>query len=796
MAIPQADGTIVYKEHFRREIEMNTAQYTGAECAIGAWPQTPAGDSTMEFVNWCQPYSGSTAPSQWLPMAPADDYSIYYDPNNQTQEYLISTALMKALDWDGGTLSGYSRVYWRIPTLIKHHTGYTEYEWTTWKFFYVRTGNSIITPNETPGSVVDYEGVTNIFKRWQDHIAKADGTDININAVYERDAIRYTIRYYGKYYDSHGVNTYTPSTRLLLTCHAFGGANIDILPTADPQNWEFHYNRQNIPVASHFWGVINDGTGAPLYSTWDGTCLYRDMDLCAELWLTGPEGSDFVPEGTIQLSTWPDGDDIHHGEGEDVEPGYGRVKYIDTDGTLIYEYKKKLGSYISLVSSSRMQAYCTSVGKDYENFDYWSGLPSDRILRVAHLVVTAVWKTAIPRDKVIFRFLNNTNDIAWQYVPNKGVPMNFVFNDFSDHKIYTRNIPLIDFPHISPTTNEEYTLSSSVPMNYIRKEYPYDDLYQSIELAKKHPEAYFTTALIVSNTDGTSDDTTDDNKFASTFYKTSTYLTEFSLDKIVYYKLTGFNGNIPSYCWPNGTPAISVRLFIPDENFTIESHAFTGTNFTNLFVCFDTSENNYKVPIIEEKAFEESLITSLHIGHYGPSSEPEEGHEDRDVIVIPYRCFYNSRNLRYLNIYESNASSYYTFPRGLYLEDEAFAKTSIEFVGTFNAANSTSPYDPRMSRLGAMIYHYGRRCFADCKKLRWVTLGKRTHSIDSLAFENCTSLSTILWDNDVQLTGDEFYGCNALSTIISYNYKSIKTLKCLAPIIKTGMNVYVILTKS
>lgn len=178
----------------------------------------------------------------------------------------------------------------------------------------MKNGYSITTPTDTPPNVFDYEGYANKFIEWPVHPMTADGTDIEINAVYDRAPVRYTIRYFGIYYNATGIYNTTPSTKLLLTCHAYGGAYIDILPTRDPDDWEFHYHRRNA-WNGRFWGVINDGSGAPLFATWDGTCLWRDMDLAAELWLTGdPETADFVPLEGVDLVEWPDGDDMDHNE--------------------------------------------------------------------------------------------------------------------------------------------------------------------------------------------------------------------------------------------------------------------------------------------------------------------------------------------------------------------------------------------------------------------------------------------------------------------------------------------------
>ena len=383
IAIPQSDGTVAYQEYVRREIDMSTAQYTGAETAIGAWPSNPASTQDLEFVQWCRPYQGTQTPSQWTPIEPSDSYSIYYDANNQTQEYLVGTALMQSLTWDSGRLSGYSRVYWRIPSLIKHHTGYVEYEWTTWKFFYVKNGRIIDTPVTTPPNVFDFEGVENKFVEWPSHAATADGSDITINAVYDRLAVRYTIRYYGIYYDRYGVTPANPSTKLLLTCHAFGGAFIDILPTADPDDWEFHYNRRNIPVGSHFWGVINDGTGAPLYSTWDGTCLYRNMDLAAELWLTGDEQTaDYVPEEEVDLVEWPDGDDMDHtgsggGQGTD-DPVINCTYFIGNTTYLVKSYTD--GTAFDSLSESAINDWLQANGHEDYYYDGWDGAPASGIV--------------------------------------------------------------------------------------------------------------------------------------------------------------------------------------------------------------------------------------------------------------------------------------------------------------------------------------------------------------------------------------------------------------------------------
>lgn len=397
MAVPQQNGTVVYTEYFRREIDMSTARYTGAETAVGAWPSNPASDYQKEFVQWCQPYSGVQVPSQWTPMAPADDYSIYYNPDNQTQEYLIGTALMKSLEWDNGKVTGYSRVYWNIPSMIKHHTGYNEYEWTTWKFFYVKNGYAISTPTGTPPNVFDYEGYANEFIEWPSHPTVADGTDIEINAVYDRAAVRYTIRYYGIYYDRTGVNTAVPSTKLLLTCRAFGGAFIDILPKKDPKDWEFHYNRRNIPVGSHFWGVINDSSGAPLYATWDGTCLWRNMDLAAELWLTGDEQTaDYVPEESVDLVEWPDGDDMDHDEHQysTVTCTYmidGQTFRVRTysDGTRFYNLK-----------ADDINEYLAEHGHPDKVYSYWDGAPESGIVYVEDYPTRAFTVTLVYVDKV------------------------------------------------------------------------------------------------------------------------------------------------------------------------------------------------------------------------------------------------------------------------------------------------------------------------------------------------------------------------------------------------------------
>ena len=381
MAIPQSDGTVSYREHFRREIDMSTAQYTGAQAAVGAWPSAPVGDQTMEFVMWTQPYSDTQTPSQWLPMSAADNYSIYYDAQNQTQEYLIGTALMQSLTWDSGRLNGYSRVYWRVPSLIRHYTGYVHYEWTTWKFFYVKNGSVINTPAGTPANVFDYEGVENNFVEWPSHATTADGNDIIINAVYERLAIRYTIRYFATYYNRTGNQTYSPATKLLFTCRAFGGAYLDIIPTADPTDWEFHYHRQNVPVGSHFWAVINDNSGAPLYSTWDGTCLYRNMDLCCELWLTGDEATaDYVPEETVTLVEWPDGDDMEHGHGQTPDPikTINCTYFIGNETYLVKSYSD--GTAFDNLDESSINSWLESHGQIDYYYDGWDGAPASGIV--------------------------------------------------------------------------------------------------------------------------------------------------------------------------------------------------------------------------------------------------------------------------------------------------------------------------------------------------------------------------------------------------------------------------------
>ena len=382
MAIPQSNGTVSYEEYFRRKIDLSTARYTGAETAIGPWPSNPVSDYQKEFVQWCQPYSGTLPPSQWTPMEASDSYSIYYNPNNETQEYLIGTALMKSLEWDNGRLTGYSRVYWKIPSLIKHHTGYVEYEWTTWKFLYVKNGYAISTPTDTPPNVFDYEGYANEFIEWPTHPNTADGTDIEINAVYDRAAVRYTIRYYGIYYDSTGTTTANPSTKLLLTCRAFGGAYIDILPTKDPKDWEFHYNRRNIPVGSHFWGVINDSSGAPLFANWDGTCLWRDMDLAAELWLTGdPETADYLPVESVDLVEWPDGDDMDHNEQH--QPQYESVTCTYMIGADTYRVKTYSdGTAFDNLNKDDIDDYLASHGLPDKMYDSWMGAPANGIVYV------------------------------------------------------------------------------------------------------------------------------------------------------------------------------------------------------------------------------------------------------------------------------------------------------------------------------------------------------------------------------------------------------------------------------
>ena len=381
MAIPQSDGTVSYREHFRREIDMSTAQYSGAQAAVGAWPAAPTGGQTMEFVMWTQPYSDTKTPSMWPPMSAADNYSIYYDAQNQTQEYLIGTALMQSLTWDSGTLNGYSRVYWRVPSLIRHYTGYVHYEWTTWKFFYVKKGSVINTPAGTPANVFDYEGVENNFVEWPSHATIADGNDIIINAVYERMAIRYTIRYFATYYNRTGNQTYSPATKLLFTCRAFGGAYLDIIPTADPQDWEFHYHRHNVPVGSHFWAVINDNSGAPLYSTWDGTCLYRNMDLCCELWLTGNEATaDYVPEETVTLVEWPDGDDMDHGHGQTPDPikTINCTYFIGNETYLVKSYSD--GTAFDNLDESSINSWLESHGQIDYYYDGWDGAPGSGIV--------------------------------------------------------------------------------------------------------------------------------------------------------------------------------------------------------------------------------------------------------------------------------------------------------------------------------------------------------------------------------------------------------------------------------
>jgi hypothetical protein len=236
-----------------------------------------------------------------------------------------------------------------------------------------------MAPTETPPNVFDFEGVENQFVEWPSHAATADGTDIEINAVYDRLAVRYTIRYFAKYYDRNGVTPYNPSTKLLLTCHAFGGAFIDILPKSDPEGWEFHYHRQNVPVGSHFWTVINDGTGAPLYSTWDGTCLYRNMDLCAELWLTGDEHTDYVPEEDVDLVEWPDGDDMDH-SGSGPEPGQtiNCTYFIGNTTYIVKSYSD--GTAFDNLSESSINYWLQNNGYENYYYDGWEGAPASGIV--------------------------------------------------------------------------------------------------------------------------------------------------------------------------------------------------------------------------------------------------------------------------------------------------------------------------------------------------------------------------------------------------------------------------------